>query len=115
MFAAGDILGRVADHDDLWAIQFAPEVVAALGRSGDGDEVAILVVVGETAQRKPAPKPVRTELAIGSGADVAGQQANRRRVRQSRQVVEHPHHAGERPALVRVKMTIHEAKVVAEK
>ena len=51
------------------------EVVAALGRSGDGDEVAILVVVGKAAQRKPVPQPVRTELAPSSLANVAGQQA----------------------------------------
>ena len=115
VFAAGNVIGRVTDHDDLRAVELALEVFAALGSGGGGDEVAIFAVFREAAQRKPIPQPVGTELAPGALADVAGQQAKRRRVRQRRPLVEHPHHAGKRPALARVEVAVHQSQVVAEK
>ena len=85
-------MGRVADDQHLVPAQVLPEdAAAALMRHG-GDLVALFVVVGEPAGLKDLPEIEVAQLDLRAEPDVAGEQAEQRRLRQRLQFAdEFPH------------------------
>src|SRR5436309_16126212 len=82
MPGALDVERRVADHEDLVAAQVVVEQTAAALFGEGGDLIAVFVVVGKRAGLENLPQLEVAQLDFGAEPDVAGQQANRRRLGQ---------------------------------
>ena len=57
---------RVANHNDLIAVQFFAEQAVAAFAGGNGDEIAILAVIRESARFERLPKAAMTQFDFGS-------------------------------------------------
>ncbi len=75
---AGDIERRVANHQNLFAVQFFSQQPAApLARDG-GHLIPVLVIVAKSAGDEMVPKVVMTQLDLRAEPDVAREQADDR-------------------------------------
>src|SRR5271154_5374642 len=61
---------------------------------GGGDQIALLVVVGKTAELELFPQPEMAQLDFRAEPDVAGEQADNWRFRQRAQITQHFPDAG---------------------
>lgn len=96
--ATRDIQGGVANDEDFVAAQIAPEQAAAPRVGNAGDFVAVLVVVAKAAGDEGIPQAVVAEFDLRAEADVAGEQAEERRVGECGEFGQPFARAGTRPA-----------------
>src|SRR5204863_8660727 len=77
---AANIERRIADHQHFSTPQRAlKDVAPTIARDG-GDAVALFMIVGEGAGLKVIPQPEMPQLDFGAEANVAGEQAEHRRL-----------------------------------
>jgi hypothetical protein len=88
-----DVKWCVADHNDFFGPQIFPQHASSAFECGGGDVIAVFVVIGKPAGFKKIPKSVTAQLDFRAEADVAGEQAKHRRLRQRAQAVEEFRHA----------------------
>src|SRR5439155_23559036 len=76
------------DHEDFIATQIALQNSAAAAAGNGGDLLALLMIIGERAGLEALPEIEVAQLDLRSQPDIAGEQAEQRRLRQRRQVFE---------------------------
>src|SRR5438309_8165689 len=74
-FSAGDIARRIADDVDLLRRKFAAVLFFRAGAGECSEFIAIVVVVGESAEFKKMPDAVVAELELCPAGNVAREQA----------------------------------------
>src|ERR1035441_5012617 len=87
-FAAPHVERRVADDDDLLRLQILAQQPPRPRQRGQGDVIAVLVVVGKAAELKQLPQAEMPQLDFRAELDVAREQAQRGRLRQRLQIAE---------------------------
>lgn len=87
-FSATNIKRSVADHDDFLRLQIFPKHAPTAFERGDGDLVAFFVVVGKCAEMKIFPKVVAAQFEFRAEFDIAGKQAERRRIFEREQIAD---------------------------
>jgi hypothetical protein len=78
---------RVAHNENFLAAQISTEHTIATHACHSGDLITVFAVVGECAGLKDVPKAQATQLDFRAKANVAGDQAKQRRLRQRPQPV----------------------------
>jgi len=72
--------GVSPDHNDFLRLQNFPQHAAATFQCGGGDVVTFLVIVGKSAELELVPQPEMAQLDFRTKPDVAGEQAEHRRL-----------------------------------
>jgi len=97
--AATNVQRRVADDHNFFAAQLPFQHPAGAAARGVRDLVALFMIIRKRAQLEFPPQIEMAQLDLGAEPDVAGEQADQRRLRQGAQTVEHLRHARARPGL----------------
>ena len=87
-FSAAHIERRIADDDDFLRLQVFVQHAAAAFQRGNRDVIAVFVVIGKAAELEKIPQAELAQFDFRAELDVAGEQAQRRRLRQCLQIAD---------------------------
>lgn len=112
---AADVMGCIADHDNLLTSQVFAEHAAAPVASNDGDLIPILVVIAESTGAELLPQPVSPQLDFRAEANVAGEQADERRLGQRFELLQEMPDSRQGAALTFFELFLEEKDVTVAK